>query len=206
MSKSAAFIIATLAGCLGLFIGILVMSSDVENFKKEKKQAEIARKKAEANQRSMWETQLTLKAELNKVKSRKNELVREITALKEELSEVMKANTAEKGQLQKDSVTVAQEEHWKEVAKWTGKGIKTTEIFHISSRSWRVIWVTKPTTWSGNSNFQIYVYSSDGNLHSVAANVIGEDKNSSVIHESGKFYLTINTDQSYVISVLTPTE
>lgn len=202
MSKSTVFIIGALAFCFGLFVGLLVMSSEIENFKKDKTQADIARKKAEAEQKRMWETQLELKTELNKANFRKDELVREVAALKENLSVVTKANTVKSGQLQKESATASEEKQWREVARWTGKGIKSTETFHISSNTWRISWATRPGEY-GLGNFAIIVYTSDGSLFNIAANVIGEDESSSIMHSSGNYYLAINTDQPYVVVIET---
>jgi len=50
-------------------------------------------------------------------------------------------------------------------------------------------------------NFQIYIYNSDGSLKSVAANVIGESSDYSIIRGSGDYYLSINTAQPYEIKV-----
>jgi len=50
-------------------------------------------------------------------------------------------------------------------------------------------------------NFQIYVYNLDGSLKNVAANVIGESSDYSIIRGSGDYYLMINTAQPYEIKV-----
>ena len=42
-------------------------------------------------------------------------------------------------------------------------------------------------------NFQIYVYNADGDLESVAANIIGEGSDMSYIRGSGDCHSTINT-------------
>lgn len=89
---------------------------------------------------------------------------------------------------------------WHEIARWQGKGIKNTETFHIPSREWRISWSTKPGEY-GDMNFQIFVYKSDGSLVTVAANVIGKDKDSSFMRGAGDYYLTINTGQPYLVIV-----
>ncbi len=89
---------------------------------------------------------------------------------------------------------------WKEVARWEGQAIKNTETFSISSREWRISWDTKPGEY-GDMNFQIYIYKADGNLVSVAANVIGANKDSSIMRGAGDYYLSINTAQPYTIIV-----
>ena len=89
---------------------------------------------------------------------------------------------------------------WREVINFEGNGIKNTETFHISSDEWKIYWDTKPGQY-GNMNFQIFVYNSNGALVSVAANVIGEDSDSSIMRGSGDYYLTINTGQPYEVIV-----
>jgi hypothetical protein len=89
---------------------------------------------------------------------------------------------------------------WHEIARWQGKSIKNTETFHIPSNEWRISWSTKPGEY-GDMNFQIIVYSSGGNMVSVAANVIGEDADSSVMRGKGDYYLEIISGQPYIIIV-----
>ncbi len=89
---------------------------------------------------------------------------------------------------------------WHEVARWQGKSMKNTETFHIPSFEWRILWLTKPGEY-GDMNFQIYVYNSAGSLIDVAANVIGENKDSSFMRGSGDYYLKINTGQPYTIII-----
>jgi len=89
---------------------------------------------------------------------------------------------------------------WHEIARWEGKSIKNTETFHSPSQEWRISWDTKPGDY-GAMNFQIFVYSDAGDLIDVAANVIGEDKDSTIIRGAGDYYLTINTAQPYVVIV-----
>jgi hypothetical protein len=89
---------------------------------------------------------------------------------------------------------------WNQIAQWSGRSIKDTETFQISSGEWRISWDTQPGEY-GPMNFQIYVYKADGTLHSVAANVIGADKNWSIIRGAGPYYLSINSGQPYTVSV-----
>ena len=89
---------------------------------------------------------------------------------------------------------------WHEIARWEGKSIKNTETFHIPSNEWRISWDTKPGEY-GAMNFQIYVYTAAGSLTDVAANVIGQDMDSTIMRGTGDYYLTINTAQPYVILV-----
>jgi hypothetical protein len=96
MSKSTAFVIGALAFCLGLFLGLLVMSSDTENFKKEKIQAEAAAKdaikKADDSKKYAMQKELNLKTELDKTKYDKDQLSREVNRLRTELAEANNAN------------------------------------------------------------------------------------------------------------------
>jgi len=111
------------------------------------------------------------------------------------VGETQKAERAVKKEAPKPSKLT-----WYKVVQWRGKSIKDTETFNISSREWRISWETNPGEY-GDMNFQIYVYKSNGDLVSVAANVIGYDKDSTIIRGAGSYYLTINTGQPYSIVV-----
>ena len=89
---------------------------------------------------------------------------------------------------------------WAEVITFEGKSIKDTESFDISADEWRLRWETEPGDF-GPMNFQIYVYKSNKEMVGVAANVIGEGSDSSVMRGKGTYYLTINTAQPYKIVV-----
>lgn len=92
------------------------------------------------------------------------------------------------------------EKKWHEIKTFSGKGIKNTETFIIPSQEWRISWDTSPGEY-GEMNFQIYIYDDNGNLKGVAANVIGADKDSSIMRGSGNYYLMINTAQPYTIKI-----
>jgi hypothetical protein len=89
---------------------------------------------------------------------------------------------------------------WHDITTIKGRGMKKTESFSIPSNEWRITWVTQPGQY-GAMNFQIYVYSADGILKDVAANVIGKDEDSTIMRGSGSYYLDINTAQPYVIKI-----
>ena len=89
---------------------------------------------------------------------------------------------------------------WHEIARWEGKSMKNTETFHSSSKEWRISWNTWPSEY-GDMNFQIYVYKANGDLVDIAANVIGKDKDSSIMRGIGDYYLQFNTAQPYVVFV-----
>ncbi|KPU44289.1 hypothetical protein OXPF_24570 [Oxobacter pfennigii] len=89
---------------------------------------------------------------------------------------------------------------WTEVTRFEGNSIKDTGTFEITSSEWRISWDTKPGDY-GAMNFQIYIYKPDKSLVDVAANVIGESKDSSVQRGSGEYYLTINSAQPYTVII-----
>lgn len=89
---------------------------------------------------------------------------------------------------------------WKKIAQWEGKATKNTETFFISTREWRISWETRPGEY-GDMNFQIYIYKENGDLVSLAANVIGYDKDNTIIRGAGNYYLEINTAQPYTIII-----
>lgn len=89
------------------------------------------------------------------------------------------------------------------IAQWSGKSIKSTETFNVTTHEWKISWDTRPGDYI-DMNFQILVYNADGTPYwqqFVAANVIGADTDSSVMRGSGRYYLTINSAQSYEITV-----
>lgn len=91
------------------------------------------------------------------------------------------------------------QQSWQVVATFTGNGTKQTQKFTVRNE-WRIRWNTQPGPY-GAMNFQIYIYSENGELDGVAANVIGSSQDVSYQHRSGTFYLTINTAQPYSIAV-----
>lgn len=93
---------------------------------------------------------------------------------------------------------------WYDIATWSGSGTKNTETFTIPkhAKEWRISWVTEPDPTYGEFNFQIFVYKSSSTIPiGVAANVIGENVDSTIMRTSGDHYLMINTAQPYTIKV-----
>ena len=91
------------------------------------------------------------------------------------------------------------------IAQWSGSSIKSTETFNVPTQQWKISWDTRPGNF-GESNFQIFVYNADGTpyLQSfIVANVIGANKDSSVMRGSGRYYLTFNAGQLYDVTVTT---
>ena len=97
-------------------------------------------------------------------------------------------------------VKVEADPGWRIVNKWSGKSIKDTESFQVSSKEWKITWDTKPGDL-GDMNFSISVHKADGELVTIVANVIGNDKDSSIMRGEGSYYLSINKGQPYTITI-----
>lgn len=86
MSKSMTIIIALLACCFGVFIGVLVMSSQVEKYKEQKTQSMIARTEAigrlETLRHEKSRIEKSLRSELAKVKTDRERLQSELLELR----------------------------------------------------------------------------------------------------------------------------
>ncbi|MDP8227415.1 MAG: tetratricopeptide repeat protein [Candidatus Celaenobacter polaris] len=89
---------------------------------------------------------------------------------------------------------------WKQINEWVGNAMKNTNNFNIKSKLWKIEWDTKPDEYS-EGNFSISIYDDNGNLVDIVANVIGKNKDYSIIRGMGKYYLAINSTQEYVIKV-----
>jgi len=85
---------------------------------------------------------------------------------------------------------------WQTIKSWQGKSTKNTETFNISGNEWRICWDTR-----GDGIFSITVYTSDGEMVDLAANVQGNDSDCSIMRGAGAYYLSINTTQTYTIQV-----
>lgn len=84
---------------------------------------------------------------------------------------------------------------WRRVAQWQGKAKKNTETFNISSSEWRIRWSTK------SGHFSIATYTADGSYIDLVVNIIGENKDSSIMRGAGDYYLTISASQPYIVIV-----
>jgi hypothetical protein len=102
-------------------------------------------------------------------------------------------------QSQPSASGVEREPQLRRIAEFSGRGIKTTGTFTVNS-SWRISWGTIQNDF-GAGNFQIYVYDAKGDLVTVAANVMGESEDYSIVHQAGTYYLTINSTQPYIVEV-----
>jgi len=88
---------------------------------------------------------------------------------------------------------------WQKVAQWSGNGIKSTPTFTVGSE-WAIEWATQPGEY-GDTNFQIFIESTDGGLVDLAANIIGRGHDTSYYHEAGTYYLKINSGQPWNVAV-----
>lgn len=95
----------------------------------------------------------------------------------------------------------AKKEEVHTIAQITGNGSKQTEIYHIPAREWIISWKTEPGQY-GPMNFAISVHKANGELVSIAANVIGKSEDHTVMHVEGDYYLSINTSQPYAIVIV----
>lgn len=160
-------------------------------------------------------TQKEIKAEDGLSFSDKDEFARALNMLREVVIGNVKGKHEEvdKIRIEQDQKTAREykkkgtvKSDWKEVARWQGSGMKSTDTFHVSSDTWRISWEIWSTEYSAPL-FQIYVFKSTDKLGedvpvSIAANVMAnEDSSSSTIRGSGDFYLVINTLLSYIVTI-----
>jgi hypothetical protein len=85
------------------------------------------------------------------------------------------------------------EASWREVASWTGSGIKETETFDVQSHEWRIRWTAANEAFQGAGILQIMVYEGDGALKTLAANKQGVGEDVSYVRGDGPHYLMINS-------------
>jgi len=88
---------------------------------------------------------------------------------------------------------------WREVIAWKGQGIKNTESFTIKAKEWKICWTTKAGEFGGV--FQIMVYKGDTEIPDIAANVMGDNEDCSFMRGSGEYHMTINSTQSWTVTV-----
>ena len=95
---------------------------------------------------------------------------------------------------------------WHRVERWSGNGTKQTETFSVRGNEWRVSWETTREAFPGAGILQVYVYSAEGDLVSLAANRLGVGSDVSYVHgQPGRFYLDIisgNIDWEIVVEDL----
>ncbi|HEX8550175.1 MAG TPA: zinc ribbon domain-containing protein [Abditibacteriaceae bacterium] len=85
-----------------------------------------------------------------------------------------------------------------------GSGIKTTGTFTATQPEWELGWLASvpyDQRKFGGGAFAIMVYRANGQLVTIAGNQMGlEARGDTTIHESGEFYLTINSTMDWDIS------
>ncbi len=89
--------------------------------------------------------------------------------------------------------------YWREVASWKGKGPKTTQMFTVSA-PWRIEWDTQ-TGIAGSGVLGVFLRDEGGAMVSVLVNVMGADRDESIQHRPGTYYLEINAMQPYEIRI-----
>lgn len=89
---------------------------------------------------------------------------------------------------------------WHDVITFEGNSIKNTQTFHISSNDWAISWATTPGEY-GDSNFAVTVFTENGNLVDMVANIIGKGSDISYMKGSGDYYLKIISGQPYKIKI-----
>jgi len=91
---------------------------------------------------------------------------------------------------------------WAEVASWSGKSNKTTDTFSVRS-PWKIIWETRDIDEDDRGCLFIGIYDAEGEREGSVAGVTGPDRDESVQHKSGTFYLELDTSgQSYRVTIL----
>jgi len=81
------------------------------------------------------------------------------------------------------------------IAEFSGSGGKNTRPFQPNG-SWEIQWNAK------GDIFQLYLYSSDGNLIGVPANQMGAGVGSSYQPKGGKYYLQVNAMGDWTIKIV----
>jgi len=156
-----------------IFIMIVVFAQCGEGFKKEN---------------------ADLKNKINLLEQTITQLQQEDTDLKSKIDDLQKQTTSKQSNKQqtkkreeRDTETNAST---RKVASWKGSGMKTTEPFTILRSPWVISWAHKVSEYGGV--LQIFVYKSDGNLVSLAANTMQSGSDVSYVYDTGTFYLNIN--------------
>ena len=131
---------------------------------------------------------------LKKENARLKEQVRQ---LQEMVSQLKRENKELKGKIQR------QQQLASKIGTWRGTGNKETEPFTIKKSPWSVVWTTEPT--HSTSFFQVYVYRVDGELEELVIETTRKASDTSYVHKTGSFYLSIRAAKtSWTIEVLAP--
>ena len=85
---------------------------------------------------------------------------------------------------------------WHKIMEVKGTASKQTDIFETVGSKWRIRW-QKPAS---DSKLSITIYDTDGKaVDLIATKQSTEDE--SYVHKAGKFYLSLNASDGYVIIV-----
>lgn len=88
------------------------------------------------------------------------------------------------------------------IATYSGTTSKNTPNFHVNADQWTISWSCQGGQYGGN--LTVSVYQSDGtSIDPVAVNVVcnGAMHDSTIERGSGDFYLTIDADVSWTITI-----
>lgn len=91
---------------------------------------------------------------------------------------------------------------WRQVVRFEGKEDTQTQPFTIPAEAaeWRVGWNTRPGD-AGFGRLKVDVHKADGEVVGTAANVIGSSLGNTVYQGAGEYYLVIETNQPFTITV-----
>lgn len=90
-----------------------------------------------------------------------------------------------------------------QIAVFNGRGTKNTSTFTIppQAKEWHITWKTGPDKRRLPGNFMIFIHDAEGRPVSSAANVIGENQDTTVLRRPGSYYLEIIATQPYGIVI-----
>lgn len=90
---------------------------------------------------------------------------------------------------------------WRQVVRFEGRESMQTEVFTIPQEAteWRITWNTKPGDVFGY--LTVVVHRAGGELVTTAADVKGSSFSSQTFQGGGEYYLAIDTNQPFTITV-----
>ena len=124
-------------------------------------------------------------------------LKEQVRQLQEMVSQLKRENEELKGKIQK------QQQLALTIGTWEGTGKKETEPFTINKSPWAIVWTTEPI--HSTSFFRVYLYGSDSELEELVIDTARKASDTSYVHKTGSFYLSIRAAKtSWTIQVLAP--
>jgi len=116
----------------------------------------------------------------------------------EEHGKQTESNVVEQTQVAKKDLVI--KPRWHKVTSFQGEGPKETPPFKIKGKEWKISWETRPV--KENGEFIVILYDEKNpEVSEVIANTTGEGKDLVYLEGKGTYYLSINTNQSYTITV-----